>query len=779
MISVLGLAVGFACCTYIVAFVIDDLSYDKHFSQPEQLYRISGSYDQGGDTRNISALTTYLLFPALEGIRGIQSASRLEPFSALVRYEENVFHENQLIGVDSGFFELFDMQVLHGEAPYLNQPNQVVLTRSAALKTFGFVEDVIGRQILLDDINVTVVSVIEDMPENQHFHGDFIVSMRTRIPTYPRWILTNNSGTSHYTYIRTEPDISATEIEEQLAALVEVAYENDQSPPEFFLQPVSSIHLYSNLTNEIEANSNYRYIYFLAVIALVVLSVATINYINLSTAKSMERLKEVGVRKAMGAHRKQLQFQFLLETVLVSVIAGILSGLMLELALPKLAEISGKNIPSGLVTQPTYILGILFGSGLIGVLAGLYPAHALASRDGTASLTESHQRRTESRGHVRKTLVFLQFSASFILIVSTLFIYRQLQFLREHDLGIDPNWLVSVPLQTAEIAGKYETIKTDLLSLPAVTAVSASNKNFSNRIGGWRPYTLAGREESVLIPTVIVEFDYFETLSASFADGRDFSRDFGTDPDGAYIINQSAVDFLELDEPIGHEITGSIFTGSVWGRKEATIIGVVEDFHFASLHSEIQPAIFSLRTEGTMGLNWLAVRIASSDVQETMGELSDIWSKYAGDRPFIYSFLDEDIYAHYSKEEAFLELFTGFAMLAIIIACIGIVGLSSFMVNRKFKEIGIRKALGASAQSILWMLSQQYMRMIVISGLVCVPVAWYLIGNWLDTFPYHVEQNLMLYFLGLLLVLILALSAVSIQSAKAALMNPCDALKEE
>lgn len=782
IINILGLSVGMTVCILIVLYVQDELSFDRFHVNAEQIYRIAGEYDQGGDATNRSALTTYLLASDLEkGFSAIEEIVRIDDFSeAFITYEDQQYTEEDVYYVDSTFLDVFSFPLVEGNAQTsLDAPNSVILSQAMAEKYFGSSTSAVGKALtFFDTLSVMVTGVMKNMPRNSHLQADFLVSMKTIEPLYPQWVLSNRTGTSHYTYVRLTERANSEVLAEQINQyILENWGKGADRDSHYFLQALTDIHLRSSLTNEISPNGDIRYVYLFSVVALLIVLIASINYINLATAYAMKRSREVGVRKALGALKKQLIFQFLSEAILVVAIAFVVAGFLAELSMPLFREITGKDISLnflGNISMIGYLLLIALG---IGLLAGSYPAFFIASIPSIDVMKGS----TGSRGGahlVRKGLVTFQFLASILLLIGTIVIFKQLNFLHQKKIGITTEQVVLVPLPTASIQQQYETLKNRLVQDGRFVSITASNTPLTQRVGGWRPYRLPGVEENTMIPTVVVEQDFFSTLEATFVEGRDFSPDRPTDVSEAYIINEAAQRFLELESPVGTPIVGSAFTGSEWSKKDAQIIGVVEDFHLASLHTEIQPMIFSLHSEQTMPVRLMAIRVAG-DLTEAMQHLKSTWENMAFERSLSYSFMDEDVSALYQSEERFLRIFTLFSVLALCIGGLGVYGLASFIVVQRNKEIGIRKVLGATVSSIVMLLSADFTKLILIAFFIGVPVGYLVMSRWLENFAYQINIGVSIFIVAGGISLIITLLTVSYQSIRAALTNPVDSLRDE
>lgn len=782
LINLLGLATGLACVIFIYLFVQDELSYDRFNEKGERIYRVAGIYDQGGDALNHSAITTYKLRDMLlTRIPAIQNVVRLGPAGNSFKHNGKFYEEKRVLAADQGFFDMFSYRFVDGEPETaLDGPNKMVITQAMARKYFGD-RKAVGQALEFDDEMVAITGVIAEMPRTSHFHADFIISMQTMHPKYPEWVRSNATGSSHHTYIELPPGMSVAEFETAAEEMLVSMSPEFAEQVSYFLQPLYGIHLHSNLTNELEPNGDIKNVYILAIVAFIILLTACINYTNLAIARSAGRAREVGMRKVLGAQKRQLIYQFIGESVLLAVLALFLAGLLVELLMPWFVQLSGKELEFTLLGNFSFWGSLFLLAVAVGVLAGGYPAFFLSSYRAVRVLKGT----TAENGHkpiiLRKGLLVLQFTLSVILIICTATVYSQLEFLQNRKLGINPEQLMQIPFQSREMISNYEQIRTALLAQPGAVSVSANAGTLTSRIGNWRQYYLNGSEEQVQIPTMVVEHGFFETVQAEIISGRDFSKAFSTDVSGAYIINESAARFLGLEPEaaVGTPIVGSIFTGSVWGRKNAKIIGVVKDFHLASLHTEIQPAIFSLHSGRTTGLSQLIVRVRADHLQNTVQGIEKVCGAFSDGRAINFTFMDEDVQLLYQAEQRFLEIFSTFTFLAILVTCLGVLGLSAFTAMQRTKEIGIRKVLGAPVFRIVALLSTDFVKMVLLANIIAWPVAYFAMSTWLTSFAYRTELGIWLFLFSGLLALVIALATISFQSISAALVNPVKSLRYE
>ncbi len=786
-INLLGLSVSLAACILITLFVRDELSFDKHFADADRLYRISGHYLQGGDSRVSSAVSTFMLAPLLEsnlkeGTAGVENMTRMDIHQELVTIDgDRHYNEPNVVFADSTFFDVFSLPFASGDAATaLSDPGNVVLDEPTARKYFGN-DDPMGKSLRIRDKTFIVSGIIKEMPANTHFRGSLFFPMAGVSHWYPDWIHNNFSGTSHYTYFKAGSNFNPAELDTLIKRSVAAIWPAE-SAPQYFQQPVVSIHLKSSLQDEAQPNGSMTTVWIFAITAIVILALACINYINLSMAGALQRSKEAGVKRVLGATGRMQVAQFQTESLLVIVASATLAVFLAWLAMPVFNELSGKNIEFHPFGDRVIGVGLLAVIVFVGLVAGSFPA-LLLLRMGTRSMLsgklELKGAASVSKSTLRNALIVFQFAIAITLIVSTGVAMDQIDFIRSKDLGINTSHVVLIPFQTAEIADKYELLRDELLSSPSVLNVTASSSKITNRIGAWRGYRVNGATEDVFCPTIVVSHDFFETLGAKIIEGRSFSREFQTDYKEAYVINEAAAKFFDLKSPVGTPVSGLAFTGSVWSRKDARIIGVVKDFHFASLHTEVQPMVFSLASEITMGLGWMEVRIQGDNMRETLGFMEGLWAQTAPERPFQFEFMDDALEQQYQAEERFMNIFATFSMLSILMGGLGLFGLTAFMMRRRTKEIGIRKVMGASVAQLVGLLSADFLKLVAIANLIGWPIAWYLMKNWLENFAYKISISPWIFLLTGLGATILAFLAILYHSLKGSRANPVASLRQE
>ena len=780
VINIVGLAIGFASIIIIYEYIQQELSFEKHFKNAGRIYRIAGQYSQGEDGLTTSATTPYQLAPFIEeNFDQIEHITRLSFQSRPVKVDEQFILEDDIYYADEAFFEIFDYQFLQGKPTgMLNNPGSVVISREISEKYF-LDQNPIGQVIDFSGFSAKVTGVMDQLNKKSHIRPQFVVSMSTIENSLPNWMRTNWGGTSHWTYFLLKEGYNTVGLAEGFSRLVNTTHNLDNHQHHYFLQPIKDIHLYSNINDEITANGNILYVTIFGIIGMVILFVAGINYVNLSTASVTYRLKEVGMRRTMGANKAQMVLQFQIESIIIALLASVLGVLLIEIFTPIFNELVGQNLKLNLYNDWALIGFVGTLAILIGLIAGSFPGLFIMRFDVLDALKGKLDKIGKDRISFRSVLVVIQFTISVILIAGTIVVYKQLNYMKNKDLGIQTEHVIQIPLQSNDNIDQLDFIKQRLLTHPDIEAVGAANNSVTNRVGGWRRYQVGDSNESTNVTTIIVDMDFLSTLGAEIVQGRSFDKNRPADYDKAYMINESAQKFLSLNDPVGVDIEGAVYTGEEWNKKEAKIIGVVKDFNFASLHDEIQPLIFSLQTEQTMRIQNLVVRLKGQNSLSTMTYIEDTWNEISPHRPFIYDYLDEQIAEHYVSEDQFFNLFSIFSTLAIIIGCMGLFGLSVFAVQLRIREIGIRKVLGAQIISLVSMLSWKFIRLVIIANLFAIPVSYYLMKWWLINFAYRIRIDVTPFLLAASLALMIAFLTIIIQTIKSALTNPVETLRNE
>jgi putative ABC transport system permease protein len=784
-INIFGLAIGVACCLLIVLFVLDEISYDQHHEKADQIYRV-GIRGFVNNTLFHGVVTCAPMAQALVNeFPEVTAATRLQNFGFPVfRYEDKVFSEEKVFWVDQAFFDVFTVPFIKGDPKTaLAQPNTIVLTSSMALKYFGD-EDPVGKSLNADKRrDYLVTGVVEDVPHNSHFHYDFLASLLTlEASKSPVWVSNN-----FYTYLALQEGTSPEAFEAKLAGLVKkyvgpqiqaaigitleqfFASGGDWS---YFIQPLTGIHLHSHLEYELEPNGDIAYVYIFSIIAIGILLVACINFVNLATAQAANRAREVGIRKTVGSNRGQLIRQFLSETTIMSFFAVLLALLAVQLLLPLFNNITGKELAvpyaQNVLTIPLLLGLVLF----IGILAGTYPAFFLASFNPVVVLKTEMSGKSK-KSNMRNVLVMFQFTVSIVLIVGTVIVSRQLKYIQNRNLGFNKEQVVIVK-KTDDIGNQVPAFRQELLKNPKVISATNTNNLIGNEFGN-SAYKLAGAtgEETHLLWTYFTDPYFVETYQIEMAAGRYYEERRQADQQSA-VINEAAVKDLGLTDPVGKQIEAIRPNRTI----NFTIIGVMKNFHFKSLHHQIDPLIVHLYGPEGRG-RYVSVRIHSENIRETMTFLESTWRKFASNQAFEYEFFDDHFARIYQAEERTGQIFFSFSLLAIFIAILGLFGLAAFVAEQRTKEIGIRKVLGATEVGIVFLLSKQFTKWVVLSNLFAWPIAYYFMTKWLQRFAYQASISVWSFLFAFIVVLFLSLLTVSYQTVKAARSNPVELLRYE
>jgi putative ABC transport system permease protein len=792
LINVAGLAVGVASCLIIVLFVINELSYDKQYSDHERLYRVHSEI-KFGDNHLVMAVTPAPLADQLrKDFPEVESASRFwNRNGSIFKRGEESFKEPATVYADSSVFRIFDVSFVSGDPrTALTEPNTMVISRKAAEKYFPN-ENALGQTLLTNDGNSwKITGVTENMPSRSHLYFDFMLSLVTTAYNKDEAWLSNN----FHTYIKLAKGADPKALEAKFPKMIDShagpqarqalgpdftmeKFRASGNKIEYTLMPITDIHLHSDRMAEIGANSDISYVYIFGTIAIFILLIACINFMNLSTARSANRAKEVGIRKVMGSFRTHLVRQFLTESVLLSVISFVIAVAIAWLVTPMFNSLAQKelSIPFGSLS---FWLVLVACALLTGILAGLYPSFFLSAFKPVAVLKGNVALGTKS-GIVRGALVVFQFWISIVLVVGTIAVNRQLNYIQTKKIGFNKDQVIVIKDAYA-LKDQLQSFKNE---------VEKDTHIISGTISGFLPvsgtsrsdqtYWPAGKsptdENMVSIQTWDVDYDYVKTLGMNIKEGRDFSKDFPSDST-AVIINESSLkNFGYLDDPIGKKISTFNDNGQPSDLFTATIIGVVEDFHFESLRQNIGPVALFIHPNPSL----VSFRFEAKNTQEVIQMIEDEWKKFGPGLPFDYSFLDESFGNMYSAEQRLGDLVTVFAVLAIIIACLGLFALTAFTAEQRTKEIGIRKVLGASVSGIVVLLSKEFGKLILIAFILATPVAWYGIDKWLESYTYRTEIGVLVYVLAGLAAFLIAWLTMSFQSIRAALANPIKALRSE
>jgi putative ABC transport system permease protein len=799
-INILGLATGMAVCLLIVLYVQSELGYDRQHEKGRDIYRLALNRIYPG------RVTSYAIIPQSIGgavkteFPEVRESVRVFDFAGdagnfFLRIGDKVFEEKRVYAVDSNFFRVFSAKGLKGDlSTALMKPNTVVINETTAKKYFGSVEAAIDKTFEVDGNNnnnnvFQITAVCADWPENSHFVFDLLLSTTGFQGTRQL----NYTGFAAYTYLLLNPGASAQALEAKFPIILKKYVAGDVEKTfgesmeqfvkggngyQYVLQPLRKIHLVSNMEAELRPNGSMKAVYIFCVVAIFILTLACINFVNLSTARSVERAREVGIRKTFGSERKSLVWQFLLESVLICMISVLVAFCLIALLLPLFNQLSGKSLTVAYFFELTNLLLIIAFAVLIGIIAGLYPAFVLSSFKPILVLKGRFKSQKYGLA-LRNGLVVFQFAISVILIVSTLMVNRQMRYMLGEKIGFRKDHVIMV--QRTDLLDKQSmAFRTELAKISGVESVSGTSAMPGQQDFFGVSYGQLGSTEQVTGRGILVDESYAKVLGLELKEGRFFSRDFSTDS-LAIILNEKAVEDLKLKNPIGARLTSTdAFLNAPNGNMYVyTVIGVVNDFHFQSLHQKIAPLYINYSAKFRDIMPTTAVRIRAANFTDAIAAVEGTWKKFVKNRPFHYGFLDQTLARQYHSEQTTQKIFTIFSSLAIFIACIGLLGLAAYTTQQRTREIGVRKVLGATGANIFTMLSKDFLKLVVIASLIALPVSWWGMHRWLQTFEYKINIGWLVFVVASLAATLVALFTISFQAIKASVANPVNSLRTE
>jgi putative ABC transport system permease protein len=789
-INLFGLTVGLTCCLLILSYIVHELSYDKYNVNADRVYRVTRTFysSNGAVDLRLSAIAPPFGPLLKNDFPDIESYTRLlENGPTPVRYKEKVFNEQGTWYADENLFKIFSVKTLEGNpASALSDPFTVMLTPAEARKYFGS-DDAINKVLVLNNqYNLKVTGIFEPFPATAHIHPDIMISFSTLNDSSIyglKGLQTNYGNNAFYTYILLPKNYPTEKITNQFPAFID-NHLRSQTKPEvkqskytsLALQKLTDIHLRSHYDDEAEVNGNITTVYVFAAIAFFILLIACINYMNLSTARSALRSREIGVRKVVGAQRKELVMQFLFESVFLSWVAMLLAVVLTILLIPVLNKLTAQELSAQVLLQSKLLIPLILIPFIVGIISGIYPALFLSSfrpvlvlkgifRPGSGNLS------------FRKVLVVTQFAISIILIICTGIVFRQLNYVMTTAPGFDKDQVVTMSYDY-KLEPKFDAFRNELLQKSTIRNVARSSRIPTGRLlDDMGAQTIVGdsmHPTSVDVKFVAADYDFLPTYGVKLVAGRNFSRDFPTDSNN-YVLNEAAVKMIgwknaqsAIDQPFKY--------GGVTGK----IIGVMSDFHFESMHQPIIPLVLIMGTPvSRQYYGELSVKLAANNTQAGLNDLQQTMKDFLPNNPFDYTFLDDNFAHLYDVEDRERNIFTIFSCIAIFIACLGLLGLSAFTIAQRFKEIGIRKVLGASVSSIVSMLSKDFLKLILIASLISFPIAWYSMNQWLQSFAYRIDVGWMIFPIAAIIASIVAFLTISFQAIKAAIANPVKSLRTE
>lgn len=778
-INITGLAVGITCCLLISLFVWEEWNYDTFHADVDSIYRVAATFEttQGSNDLALSPSPLAVIVP--ETIAEVERATRFQTTEVVVAIDNERFLEEEVVFADTAFFQVLSFPLTQGNAEAaLEAPFSVVLAPALAEKYFGTANPM-GQTLQVEGQHTfTVTGILEPLPSNSHIQFDMILSMASWEPM-GRVALTGWFDEWMYTYVRLTPEADVSRFEEQLIALID---ERVNEPIKaagihvgLALEPIRDIYLHSKRLGQVGnrlGSENTLYVFTL--IAIFILGIACINFMNLSTARSAERAKEVGVRKVVGAQEHGLVAQFLLESIVLAMIAGSLAMILAEVLLPSFEVLAGRSLTAHVLTNAPVVALLVGTTIVVGVLAGVYPAFVLARFQPVRVLKGAFRNSKQGR-RLRQGLVILQFGLTVALIAGTLIVFSQLEYMREFDLGFSQDQQIIVNLGAEGLSQeRTEMLVQRLEQHAAVRGVTASDQvPFSGySIGVLQVERQDGIEQQTSLNYISVDEDFLEQYEINMVAGRAFSEERGDTRWGAVLINEAAVAYLGFTSPV--EAVGR----SVDYNNESTgqIIGVVSDFNYVTLHQQIEPLGLHFKADP---YGYITASVATGSMRQTLGELENIWREVLPDRVFDYQFMDTVFGEMYEADQRFGRVFGIFATLAIFIACLGLFGLATFTIQQRSKEIGVRKVLGASVSGIVVLLSKEFTRLVLVALVLAIPVAYIGLDQWLGTFAYRIDIGWLSFVLAGVLAVGIALATISYQAIRAATANPIDALRYE
>ena len=776
-INVLGLSLGIACSTLIYLYINDELSYDKFNNKASRIHRAVLDLESQRGTTSYATSPAGLAPTVLNEATGVENTVRFyKQVNTMIKNDKDLYLEDGFYFADPTVFDIFTLALIKGDSKTaLQDPFKIVLSESKSKAYFGD-NDPLGAILTINDTLFEVSGIMKDLPQQSHLDVEIMASFKSWEILAPS-IANAFAPQMYYTYFLLEDQTNPAEFEKVMNEIVANNVNFTSFVLKFKTQPLLDIHLYSEREAEIKVGGSKNSLYILGVIGIFIILIASINFINLNLAQSSVKTKEVGVRKVLGAARTQVSFQFLTQSVLQSLASLLFSLIIVGLALPFFNRLAGKFIEfSNLLTIYNIVIGIAL-IGIIGIVAGLYPAIIMSSLKTTSILKESiGVGRNKGSQVLRKFLVIIQFSASIFLIVGTGIVYKQLRFMQNKDLGFSPQQVLVLPLHKyGKGLQSVDALRSDLEGGAAVNNVSSSMTVPGRGAISWS-YTAEGfgENERKGIKTFSTDRYFVRTYKMEILTGRDFNPQLETDLSDAVIINEAAAKSINwtAEEAIGREF-------NLRGTRK--VIGVIKDFHYSSLKNQLDPMAFvpNPRPFSSGSSFYISVSINTADIQNAINQIRKSWNKVIPDRPFEYFFLNEDFEKQYLAEKQFGSLFMSFSVLAIMISCLGLFALASFTLKRKVKEIAIRKVLGSSIASIIKLFSWGFLKLVIIANLIAWPLAWFIMGEWVNDFAYKTEISWWLFLFAGFVAVLIAFITVAYQSLKAAVANPVDSLKDE
>ncbi|MDP8220096.1 MAG: ABC transporter permease [Candidatus Stygibacter frigidus] len=789
LLNVMGLAISITCCIMISLYIQEEVSYDKFHKDGDRIYRlcnrntIGGKIDKYCNAPRPISLKMREIYPEIEATTRAYGINGLYTHSAKLTYEQNVFASEKIFAVDSTFFDVFDAEFIAGTPEEaLTGEVGITIAESLAKRLFGDTE-ALGNTLLIDDqFPITVKGVFRDLPGRSHFEYDALLPWRV---AYRGGEETAWYGWQVYQYLKLYEGTDAKALEAKFPQFfqdyMKETFDRLDGISELSLQPIGDIHLKSNLVWEMAPNGNINNVYILALVGFFLLAIACINYVNLATARSLRRAKEVGLRKVFGSPRSSIVWQFILESIMIASLSSVLALVMAEFLMPVFNNITSLNVSFNLTTNLDIFIGTICVGIIVGFLSGMYPAFIMSHFDPIKAIKS----KVNGVGGmlVRKILIVLQFSISITLIIVTMIVVQQMKFARNIDLGFNKENVLVMTVRDTLIERNLVQIKQELNNHPDIIS-SAYSYNMPGTTFNRFPARVENNEgtfDRISCQFMQIDYDFVDMMNMTITDGRNFDRELDDNWLGSVLVNEAAVERFGWDKPVGKRVFG--FTDSTGVDNYIDVVGVVKDFHPNSVRQEISPIIIYLINDEMVARYRenlrLFVHLSGNDVMGTVNAIRGIIREYSPDDAFQYVFLDEHLSNMYESEEKLIQLFSYFTGMIIFIACLGLFGLASYSAEKRKKEIGIRKVLGASIGQIVLLLSTEFSRWILLANIIAWPFAWYFMSKWLQNFAYRIDISILYFILAGMMALLIALITVGCQAFRAGVRNPVTSIRYE
>lgn len=779
LLNVTGLTIGITCSMFLLMYILHELSYDRYHENAKNIYRVVSNIKETDNAFTWAVAQIPLADELRDNYPEVQNAVRFFGTGRTIyKNGEKQFYEEEFYLTDSTVFDMFTYKFIHGEpATALDNPFTLVLTETTAKKYFSDISEAVGQSIQNEaGEEFKITGIIEDVPLNSHFIFDGLISRSTRRDFVGSW---GNFGVFTYIQLPEGYDLSKmyTSFDKIIKERVNPIFEQFGIKIVYELQPILDIHLYSKIQDEAEEGGDITYIYIFASVAAFMLLIACINYMNLATARSVNRAKEVGVRKVMGSQRRQLIAQFIAESVVIALIAMVISLVLIYVLLPTFNSLANKSLPFSYIFQGPIILSLLAIVIFVGIVGGSYPAFYLS---GFSPINVLKGKLTTKGGSAvfRKFLVAFQFMISIFMLISTLIVFDQLQFMRNKDLGFEKERVVRIGMNERALREKSQVLINQLKQMPEVSSVGTASSSPGLGIG--KLLLKVEDNEGKLVDRGVdlyaADYDFVSTLGMKVVTGRDFSREFPSDTTFGALVNESMVKRMSWENPIGKKFVFSDGNPDT-PDNERTVVGVVKDYHQNSLYDPIEPLMILMAPRN----GFVFVRTEEGDVRKSLAAIESAWKEIFPTYTFEYDFLDADFNSQYQADEKRSQIFTAFSGLTIVIACLGLLGLAAFTTEQRTKEIGVRKVIGASVQNLVVLISREFFLLVGIGMIVAFPLAWFFTNDWLQNFAYRIELKgeWPTFILSALLAFIITLMTVGFHVVRAASANPVKSLRDE